>query len=257
MSVCFGVPVLQGYGLTETCGPSFICELDSMDINAKSTGGPLSCCEAKLVDVPEMDYLHTNNPPTGEIYLRGPSISPGYYKNPAKTNEEWTPDKWFKTGDIGLLHPNNTFSIIDRKKNLIKPPHGEYIAPERLEAIYRNCPWVGNVMIYACSNYNEVIAFVYPNRRAVEDWAATQGIKEEWHHLSENPKVEKLVLDGLNNIWSSAKLKSIEKVMAVKIFAEEWTPENGWLTAAMKLRRNEVHKRFSKEIEEVYTKIPK
>jgi len=112
-------------------------------------------------------------------------------------------------------------------------------------------------MIYACSAYNEVIAFVNPNRRAVEDWAANQGLKEEWHHLCENPKVEKLVLDGLNNIWSSAKLKSIEKVMAVKIFAEEWTPENGFLTAAMKLRRNEVHKRFAKELVEVYTKLPK
>jgi long-chain acyl-CoA synthetase len=117
MSICFGVPVLQGYGLTETCGGSFISELDNIDIAAKATGAPLSCLEGKLVDVPQMSYLHTDLPnPRGEIYLRGPSISVGYYKNPAKTREEWTEDGWFKTGDIGLLHPNNTFSIIDRKK---------------------------------------------------------------------------------------------------------------------------------------------
>jgi len=117
MSVCFGVPVLQGYGLTETCGGSLITELDCIDIAARSTGAPLPCCEAKLVDVPEMNYLHIDSPePRGEVYLRGPSISIGYYKNEAKTREEWTDDGWFKTGDIGLLHPNNTFAIIDRKK---------------------------------------------------------------------------------------------------------------------------------------------
>jgi len=112
-------------------------------------------------------------------------------------------------------------------------------------------------MIYASSQYNEIVAFVHPNRRAVEDWAASQGIKDDWQHLCSNPKLQKLILDGLGAIWNSAKLKSIERVVAVKLFHEEWTPENGWLTAAMKLRRNEIHKRFSKEIEETYAKLPK
>jgi long-chain acyl-CoA synthetase len=244
MSVCFGVPVLQGYGLTETCGGSLVSELDSIDISARSSGAPLPCCEIKLVDVPEMNYKHTDNPPTGEIYLRGPSVSIGYYKNPEKTKEEWTPDGWFKTGDIGLLHKNGTFSIIDRKKNLIKPPHGEYIAPERLESIYRNCPLVANIMVYVSSSYNEVIAFVHPNKRALEDWAEAQGIKKDFAGLCKDPKAEKEVLDGLGKIWQNARLKSIERIYAVKLFEEEWTPENSWLTAAMKLRRNEVHKKI-------------
>jgi len=143
------------------------------------------------------------------------------------------------------------------KKNLIKPPHGEYIAPERLEASYRNCPYVVNIMVYATSEANDVIAFVNPNRKAVEDWAASQGIKDDWQQLCSNPKVEKFILDGLNAVWSSYKLKSIERISAIKIFHEEWTPENGWLTAAMKLRRNEIHKRYAKEIEEIYAKLPK
>jgi long-chain acyl-CoA synthetase len=257
MSICFGVPVLQGYGLTETCGGSLVSELDSCDITAKSAGPPLSCCEVKLIDVPEMNYLHTDQPPRGEILLRGPSISIGYYKNPAKTAEEWTEDKWFKTGDIGMLLPNNTFAIIDRKKNLIKPPHGEYIAPERLESVYRNCPLVGNLMVFASSHHNDIIAFVYPNRRALEDWASAQGIHKEWAELCKDPKAEKVVLDGLNSIWSSARLKSIERISAVKLYDEEWTPENGWLTAAMKLRRNEIQKVRAEEIEAVYAKLPK
>jgi long-chain acyl-CoA synthetase len=257
MSVCFGIPFLQGYGLTETCGGSLVSELDSLDISARSSGGPLPCCEVKLVDVPEMGYKHTANPPTGEIYLRGPSISIGYYKNEEKTKEEWTPDGWFKTGDIGLLHPNGTFSIIDRKKNLIKPPHGEYIAPERLESVYRNCPLVAQIMVYVSSSHNEVIAFVHPNKRALEDWAESQGIKKDFAGLCQDQKVVSAVLEGLNKIWQAARLKSIEKISAVKLFEEEWTPENGWLTAAMKLRRNEVHKKYSEEIKQIYDKLPK
>jgi len=150
-----------------------------------------------------------------------------------------------------------TFSIIDRKKNLIKPPHGEYIAPERLESIYRNCPLVANIMIYVCSSYNDVIAFVHPNKRALEDWAEAQGIKKDFAGLCKDPKTEKAVLEGLNKTWQSARLKSIERVYAVKLFEEEWTPENGWLTAAMKLRRNEVHKKYAEEIKQIYEKLPK
>jgi len=99
------------------------------------------------------------------MLIRGPSVSVGYYKNEQKTREEWTPDNWFKTGDIGLLHPNGSFSIIDRKKNLVKPPHGEYIAPERLESIYKNSPFVDNIMVYASNKHNDLIAFVMPNKK--------------------------------------------------------------------------------------------
>jgi len=256
MSICFGVPVLQGYGLTETCGGSLISELDSLDISGKSTGAPLSCCEIKLVDVPDMKYLHTDSPyPRGEIYLRGPSIAKGYYNNRKKTEEDWTEDKWFKTGDIGQMFPNYTFAIVDRKKSLIKPPHGEYISPERLESIYRNCSLVENIMVVVSSDHDELIAFVCPKRRALEDWASSQHIKGELSDICKNPKAEKLFLDELNKSWGSAKLKNIERISGVKLFPEEWSTDNGWLTAAMKIKRNEVQKDHAKEIEEIYERI--
>jgi len=172
-----------------------------------------------------------------------------------KTEEDWTEDKWFKTGDIGQMFPNFTFAIIDRKKSLIKPPHGEYISPERLESIYRNCSLVENIMVVVSSDHDELIAFVCPKRRALEDWASSQHIKGELSDICKNPKAEKLFLDELNKSWSSAKLKNIERISGVKLFPEEWSTDNGWLTAAMKIKRNEVQKDHAKEIEEIYERI--
>jgi len=256
LGVCFGVPVVQGYGLTETCGGSSVLELDSLDLSAKTSGAPFPCCEFKLVDIPEMNYTHKDKPPTGEIWIRGTSVSIGYYKNEQKTMEEWTKDGWFKTGDIGLLHENGTFSIIDRKKNLVKPPHGEYIAPERLESIYKNSPFVDNIMVYASSKHNDLIALVVPNKKTLQDWANANGVHHEWEKLCDDPKAEKAVLESLNKVWKEANLRSMERLATVKLFHVEWTPENGWLTAALKLRRNEIHKLHADLIESIYEKLP-
>lgn len=134
------MPVLQGYALTETTAGGTLGEYDDLQ-GAVSVGPPVCCVEMKLVDCPEMGYTHNDTDPRGEIWIRGPNVSKGYYKNPEKTyaeprflvlimirKEEFTDDGWFKTGDVGRLNKNGTISIIDRKKNLIKPPHGEYIA---------------------------------------------------------------------------------------------------------------------------------
>uniref|UniRef100_A0A6B2KZ22 AMP-dependent synthetase/ligase domain-containing protein n=1 Tax=Arcella intermedia TaxID=1963864 RepID=A0A6B2KZ22_9EUKA len=254
LSVCFGVPILQGYGLTETCGGSCVHELNTIDLDARSAGAPLPCCELRLVDVPEMNYLASQNPPQGEIWIRGNSVSLGYFKNPEKTKEEWT-GEWFKTGDIGRLNADGTFSIVDRKKNLVKPPHGEYIAPERLETIYRNCPYVDHIMVYACSSYDELIAFVSPNRKALHDYAVANKLEEDIGHLCDNPQVQKLLVDELSKVWKKANLRSIERLHYVQLTPEEWTPENGWLTAAMKLKRNDIHATHADTIKQIYQKL--
>jgi len=101
-----------------------------------SVGVPMACAEVKLVDVPDAGYFAKNNPSQGEIWLRGPSITSGYYNRPTETEEAFTSDGWFKTGDVGQWEPSGTIKIIDRKKNLVKTLNGEYIA---LEKVYP-CP---------------------------------------------------------------------------------------------------------------------
>jgi len=190
--------------------------------------------------------------PSGDIWIRGPGVAKGYYKNQQKTAEEFTADRWFKTGDIGRLNKNGTISIIDRKKNLVKPPHGEYIAPERLESIYKQCDLVESIMIIASSHHNPLIAFIKPSKRLLD-----LGSKNtmNWEEFVNSGEAEKIMVNELEKIWKSSRLKSIERISAVKLFPQEWTPENGWLTAAMKIRRQDLQKEHASLIQKIFQKL--
>jgi len=232
----FGVPVNQGYGLTETCGGGTVG--DPTDLDPSSAGAPICCTEIKLVDQPKMKYTSKDQPcPRGEIWIRGGQVTNGYYKMPEKTSEDFI-SGWFKTGDIGRLNLNGTISIIDRMKNLVKPPHGEYVAIENLESIYKNSPLVANLIVYASSNDNNVVALVQPNKLALQK--LNLNAESKWEDLCKSPEAKKAVMDSLAKTWKENNLKSFEKIMAVALYPDEWTPDNGWLTAAMKIKRAEV-----------------
>ena len=125
--------VIQGYGMTESS-----CVISSTrvgDVTRGHVGGPLACCEVKLVDVPDMNYHATDQPlPRGEIWVRGPQLFLGYYKEPGLTAEALTDDGWLRTGDVGRWNANGSLSIIDRKKNILKLAQGEYVPVEKVES---------------------------------------------------------------------------------------------------------------------------
>eukprot|EP01120_Amphizonella_sp_Union-15-10_P015924 TRINITY_DN8281_c0_g1_i1.p1 TRINITY_DN8281_c0_g1~~TRINITY_DN8281_c0_g1_i1.p1 ORF type:complete len:703 (-),score=113.98 TRINITY_DN8281_c0_g1_i1:13-2121(-) len=256
--VCFGVPFVQGYGLTETCSAGTVMDLE--DLSNNTIGPPLGCCEIKLVDVPEMNYFTTPNPPrspfpTGEVYIRGDNVCVGYYKD-EKSKESFLPDKWFATGDIGMVLPNGTFRIIDRKKNLIKPSHGEYIALEKLESAYRTCRYVEIVCVYASSDRYHVVAVVAPNRATLDDWARKNSISTtNFDNFCKDKRVVQFMLKELIESGKKGGLKRIEMLRNVRISPYDWTPENHMLTTAMKLNRNEVYYKWRSEIKEMYNEI--
>jgi long-chain acyl-CoA synthetase len=133
LQIAFCVPVLQGYGLTETAAALSLTRPD--DFSTGHVGSPILSVEVRLADVPEMNYSSKNDPPTGEVCVRGNNVFKGYYKNEAQTNAD-VKDGWFHTGDVGRWNPNGTLSIIDRKKNIFKLAQGEYVAAEHVEAQY-------------------------------------------------------------------------------------------------------------------------
>ena len=131
-TVLLNATVIQGYGMTETH-----CVISSTrrgDVTRGHVGGPLACCEVKLVDVPDMNYHATDNPARGEIWVRGPQLFKGYHTEQALTDEALTSDGWLRTGDVGRWNSNGSLSIIDRKKNIIKLAQGEYVAVEKVES---------------------------------------------------------------------------------------------------------------------------
>jgi long-chain acyl-CoA synthetase len=136
LRVALCCPVVQGYGLTETCAASFIAVPDTFE-HASTVGPPLSVLSFRLEAVPEMNYDPNATPPRGEVCVKGPSVFSGYYKAEDKTAEVLDADGWFHTGDIGEITPTGALRIIDRKKNIFKLSQGEYIAVEKVEGVYK------------------------------------------------------------------------------------------------------------------------
>jgi long-chain acyl-CoA synthetase len=157
LKICFCCDILEGYGMTESSAGSFTTILN--DTNSGSVGGPIQNVKFKLKDIPEMGYLHTNNPPKGEVCMKGSSIMTGYFLNPEKTKEAFTHDGWLLTGDVGMVLPNGSLKIVDRAKNIFKLSQGEYIAPEKLENTYIKSKWVAQTWIYGDSLRDYIIGF--------------------------------------------------------------------------------------------------
>jgi len=237
------VTTIQGYGLTESCGMCAI--LPPSYPRYHTVGVPVPSIEVKLVDVPDAGYKTTNTPSQGEVYIRGGSVTVGYYKREDLTKEAFTEDGWFMTGDIGQWNEDGTLSIIDRKKNLVKLSGGEYIALEKLESVYKASPIVSNIMVHADSNAKQPMAIISCHENNLKDLA---GKKDDFESLTKDPAVKKAALDQLNETGRKAGFKQMELLSDVVLTHEEWTPQSGLLTAAQKLQRKQVQEHYKDAI---------
>ncbi|KAL0478613.1 long chain acyl-CoA synthetase [Acrasis kona] len=254
MRVCFGCSVVQGYGLTETCASSCI-QNGYHSFSTRSVGPPVPCCEIKLLSAPELNYtVHDKPYPRGEVLVRGTNVSAGYYKRPEITKDVFTSDGWFKTGDIAQINPDGTFTLIDRRKNLIKLAHGEYIALERLESVYGNSPFVmpSGVAVFADSYQNFPVAVVLPQMTYVKSLKEYADMTNE--QIIANEGLRKTILEDLKRVGREGGLKKFEFIQDVALAGDLWTPENGMLTAAMKLKRDQLLQKYSSQINKMYKK---
>lgn len=268
--VAFGVPLVQAYGLTESSATVSIQPDD--DLRPGVQGAPFPSCEIKLESTPDItdkggipykstDRKDVNGNPCwgrGEILIKGPHITSGYYMQPEKTKEVYLDGGWFATGDIGQFNEDGTLSIVDRKKNLVKLKAGEYVALEKMEIVYSGSDFVdalaGGVCVYADGDMDRPVALVELNQKLALDWAKENGVFEDIETLKSNKDLNKAVLESLNAEHAKSDLSHIEKLSGVVLLTEHWTVENGRLTAANKLQRRHVVTQFSKEFEEVKQK---
>ncbi|KAJ9525357.1 hypothetical protein QJQ45_003248 [Haematococcus lacustris] len=258
LRVTMCAPVVQGYGLTETCAASFISYPYAID-QAGTVGPPMPHTELRLEAVPEMGYDPLGSPPRGEVCIRSKAQFQGYYKNAELTQEAVDADGFFHTGDIGELEPSGALKIIDRKKNLFKLSHGEYIAVERIENVYKNCPLVEMLWVYGNSFESCLVAVVVPKEDALRKLAADKGVEGAdampLKELCRKDAMVAAVLGELKAEGKSAKLKGFEEIKAVLLETVPFSPENDLMTPSFKLKRAPLLKHYQPAIKAMYDKV--
>ncbi|KNC48392.1 long-chain-fatty-acid-CoA ligase 3 [Thecamonas trahens ATCC 50062] len=253
-------PLGQGYGATETCSTGTITHPDDPETNV--VGAPIMCCEFKLVDWEQYTNADASDPtigrPRGEMWIRGNSVSRGYLGMPDKTAEDYPVDsagiRWYATGDIGQVETNGVLRIIDRKKDLVKGGHGEYVSLGKVESALRNADVVDNVMVHQSPELNNPLAVVSVNADALRA-ALGAGADTSANKLVDSEDARSAVLSALKKTAKSAGLKKFETPAWVILEPTEWTPESDLVTAAQKLKRANLMKKYRNDIDKVYESL--
>jgi long-chain acyl-CoA synthetase len=229
-----GILIHEGYGLTET---SPVIAVNTPRAHKLGTVGKLlPNVEARIAE-------------DGEVLVRGPSVFKQYWNKPKETQEAFV-DGWFKTGDIGHIDGDGFLSITDRKKDLIKTSGGKFIAPQPIEnSLKHNALVAEAVVLGEKRKFPSVL--ISPNFPLLEDWARGHELAfASRQELVAYPEVRRLYEGIVEEV--NKNLARFEKLKRVTLVADEFSAENGTLTASMKLRRRVVEERYLAQIEEMY-----
>jgi len=242
----------EGYGQTETTAASTATHPG--DFNPGHVGPPMVHCEIKLVDIPEMNYSAANN--KGEVCFRGPHCFMGYWKDEKNTRETIDEDGWVHSGDVGMWTEQGTLKLVDRKKNIFKLAQGEYIAPEKIEGYYLQCPTVAQVFVHGDSLETCCVAIVVPDEVVLRDVAKELGIEEKaWSGLCMNKQLTKYIYDEMIALGNANKLNKLEQVKNIFVWHQQFSVENDLLTPTLKSKRPQMRARFEAEIKHMYAEV--
>jgi long-chain acyl-CoA synthetase len=229
-----GVPIIEGYGLTETAPILTFNPLHQLRVG--TVGRAIPGVELRIAD-------------DGEILARGPNVMCGYYKKPEATAAVLQ-NGWFHTGDIGRLDAEGYLTITDRKKDLLVTSGGKKIAPQPIEAILKRSPLVAEAVVLG-DRRKYAAALIVPELSALErrlkDLGRTSGTREE---LSTRPDVLALyqeIVDALNR-----ELSQFERIKRIALLPAEFSVESGELTPTLKVKRKVVEQRWHDRIEALY-----
>jgi long-chain acyl-CoA synthetase len=230
-----GLPIAEGYGLTETSPVLTLNPLHKIKLG--TVGRPVPGIQVKIAA-------------DGEILAKGPNIMRGYYNKPEATSEAIDAEGWFHTGDIGMLDADGYLKITDRKKDLIVTAGGKNIAPQPIENLVKTNKFVLNAVMLGDKRKYPIMLIV-PNPDAIEAWAKERNLSYQSRSdllglPDARAKLEREVMDNLRDL---AKFEMPKKILLVE---EDFTVDNGMLTPTLKVKRRAVEKRHAAAIERAY-----
>ncbi|HXW62281.1 MAG TPA: long-chain fatty acid--CoA ligase [Candidatus Acidoferrales bacterium] len=233
-----GLPVYQGYGLTET-SPVVTC--NSPKANKVGTvGRPISGVELRIAE-------------DGEILVKGSCVMQGYYRKPDQTRQVLTPDGWLSTGDMGFLDQDGYLTVTDRKKELIKTAGGKFVAPAPIENRLRTSPYILNAILVG-ERRKFVSALIVPDFRAIE--VAARKAERELSTPSQivsDPWVRDLLTGEIERLTRS--LAQYEKPKRFALLEQDFSYQNGELTYTLKMKRRVIEQRYQDVIERLYADV--
>lgn len=229
-----GIPILQGYGATETC----IVSANRPENNqVGSVGVPFDGIEVSIAE-------------DGEILLRGPNVMRGYYGHPEETAAVLA-DEWFATGDVGHLDEGRRLYITDRKKDLFKLSNGKYVAPQQVESLLKQSEFVSQVVVVGAGR-KQPAALIVPDWEAVRQAlsAANEKFPPDRAALAKFPAAIKLV--QIDVALLTRELADYQRIRRIALLPDEFTIDRGELTPTLKVKRRVVDEKFESLIEELY-----
>lgn len=223
-----GIPILEGYGLTETSPVISVNSFDRMKVG--TVGHPLDNLDVKIQ-------------PDGEISVKGPSVFKGYFKNEEMTAEVFTEDGFFKTGDIGHIDDEGFLHITDRKKEMFKTSGGKYIAPQVIENMAKASKFIEQIMVVG-DGEKMPTAFVQPDFNFLKNWVERKGLKigTSPKELAESPVVKERLQKEID--YLNTKLGNWEQIKKFELTPEVWSIEDGLLTPTLKLKRKAIKEKY-------------
>ncbi|MBM7714182.1 long-chain acyl-CoA synthetase [Bacillus thermophilus] len=228
------IPLLEGYGLTETS--PIISTNPFIRAKVGTVGKILPNVELKMA-------------PDGEILVKGPNITQGYYNNPQETEKAFE-DGWFKTGDIGKLDEDGYLKVIDRKKRILVLSTGMNVAPAPVETAINESAYISQSLVVG-DNRKYIIALVNPDYENVIPWAKAQGIRTDSKEaLCKDKKVQQLLNKEVATL--TKKFTNYAQPKKVIIISEEWTIDGGELTPKLSLKADIIENRYQDLIDSVY-----
>jgi long-chain acyl-CoA synthetase len=230
-----GIPIIQGYGLTETSPVITTSEPDNIRVG--TVGTVIPNVEIRIA-------------PDGEIETRGPNVMRGYYNRPEETQAVFTADGWFKTGDIGTIDEDGYLRITDRKKELFKTSGGKYISPQPIEQAIKGSKFVSQVVLIGNARKFPA-ALIVPAWEQLESYARFKGIQASSRaELCKDPKIINLFERQIEGL--TPELARYEKIKKIALLEDEFTIEGGEMTPTMKVKRRIIDEKYRKVIDQIY-----